>query len=49
LVQRHLGPLLFYEVSSVSTSDAQGPGDCGSVVFTAEEADGVGDEGSGCH
>jgi len=49
LVQRHLGPLLFYGVSSFSTSDAEGSGDCGSGVFTAEEADGVGDEGSGCH
>lgn len=37
------------EVSSVSTSDAEGPGGCGSGVFIAEEVDGVGDERSGCH
>jgi hypothetical protein len=34
-------------VSSDSTRDAEGPGDCGSGVFIAEEVDGVGDEGSG--
>jgi len=48
-VQGHLGPLLVFGVSSISTSDAEGPGDCGSGVFIAEEVDGVGDEGSGCH
>jgi len=49
LVQRHLGSLLFFGDSSVSTSDAEGPGGCGSGVFIAEEVDGVGDERSGCH
>jgi len=28
-------------------SDAEGPGDCGSGVFTAEQGDGVGDKGPG--
>ena len=28
-------------------SDADGPGQCGSTVFIAEEADGAGDKGSG--
>jgi hypothetical protein len=49
LVQRHLCPLPFFGVSSISTSDAEGPGDCGSGVFIAEEVDGVVVEGSGCH
>jgi len=32
-------------VSSVSTRDAEEPGDCGSGVLRAEEIDGVGDKG----
>jgi len=28
-------------------SDTEGPGDCGSGVFRADEADGVGDKGTG--
>ena len=28
-------------------SDAEGPGDCGSGVFIPEEADGIGENGSG--
>ena len=34
-------------MSSVSTRDAEGPGLCGSGVFTTEEIDVVGDIGSG--
>jgi len=33
-------------VSSVSTWDAEGPGDCGSAVFIAEELDGAGEKWS---
>jgi len=36
---------LFSKVSSVFTSDAEGPGDCESGVFIAEKADEVGDKG----
>jgi hypothetical protein len=31
-------------VSSFSAKDCEGPGDCGSGIFTAEEVDGVGDD-----
>jgi hypothetical protein len=37
---------VFCGVSSISTRDAEGPGDCGSGVFIAVEI-GVGDKGSG--
>jgi hypothetical protein len=37
---------VFSGFSSVSTRDAEGPGDCGSGVFTAEEVDGVGKRGT---
>jgi hypothetical protein len=37
----------FCEVSSVSIRDAEGPGECGSEVFIAQEVDGIGDKGSG--
>jgi hypothetical protein len=43
---RTLGSLYIHSgVSSVSTRDAEGPGDCGSAVFIAEEFDGVGEKG----
>ena len=35
------------EISSISTRQAEGPGECGSGVFIAEEVDGVGDMGLG--
>jgi hypothetical protein len=35
------------ESSSISTRQAEGPGECGSGVFRAEEVDGVGDKGLG--
>jgi hypothetical protein len=38
---------MFSGVSSVFTRDAEGPGNCGSGIFTAEEGDGVGDKWSG--
>jgi hypothetical protein len=38
---------VFSGVSSVSTRIAEGPGDCGSGVFIAEEVDGIGDRVSG--
>jgi hypothetical protein len=38
---------VFSGVSQVSTRDAEGPGDCGSRVFTAKGVDGAGDKGSG--
>jgi hypothetical protein len=38
---------VFSRVTSVCTRDAEGPGDCGSGVFIAEEVDGVGGKGSG--
>jgi hypothetical protein len=48
LVEGCQGPFLcFSGVSSFSTRDAEGLGNCGSGVFIAEEADGVGDKGSG--
>jgi hypothetical protein len=34
-------------VSSVFNKDAEGPEDCGSEVFIAEDVDGVGDKGPG--
>jgi len=37
-------PSLFSEVSSISTRDAEGPADCGSGVFIAEEFDGIGNK-----
>jgi hypothetical protein len=40
-------PFCVCQVSSVSTRDAEGPGYCGSGVFTAEQVDAVGDKGSG--
>jgi len=44
LIREHQNPLLFFSgVSSVSTRDAEGPGDYGIGVFTGEEVDGVGD------
>ena len=48
LVQGHQGPFLFFSgVSSVSTRYAEGPADCGSGVFIAEEVDEVGEKGLG--
>jgi hypothetical protein len=37
---------MFLGVSSPSTREAGGPGQCGSGVFIGEEIDGVGDKGS---
>jgi hypothetical protein len=48
LVLSHQGPFLFFlGVSSISISNAKVPEDCGSQVIIVEEADGVGDKGSG--
>jgi hypothetical protein len=48
LVQGHQGPFLFFSgVSSVSNRYAEGPADCGSGVFIAEEVDEVGEKGLG--
>jgi hypothetical protein len=38
-------PFSISGVSSLSTRDAEKPGDCGSGVFMAEEVDGVKDKG----
>jgi len=35
------------EISSISTRQAEGSGECGSGVFITEEVDGVGDKGLG--
>jgi hypothetical protein len=35
------------EISSISTKQAKGSGECGSGIFIAEEVDGVGDMGLG--
>jgi hypothetical protein len=40
-----LRSLYFSEVSSISTKDVEGPADCGSGVFIAEEFDGIGTDG----
>ena len=37
---------MFSRVTSVSTRNAEGPRDCGSGVFTAEQDDGAGGMGS---
>jgi hypothetical protein len=37
--------VIFSEVSSVSTTNPEGPEDCGSGPFIAKEFDGVGDKG----
>jgi len=42
-----VSPSNFSVVSAFSTRDAEGPGDCGSGVFIAEEVDGIGEQGSG--
>jgi hypothetical protein len=38
---------VFSRVTSVSTRNAEGPRDCGSGVFTAEQDNGAGGKGSG--
>jgi hypothetical protein len=47
LVQNNQGPPLCFLSPSVSIRDDEGPGDCGSGVFIAEEVDGAEGERSG--
>jgi hypothetical protein len=47
LVQGHQGLICVFWSSSISTRDAEGPGNCGSGVFVAEEVEVAGDKGSG--
>jgi hypothetical protein len=46
LVEGHKWPIVCFVVSSVSTWDAEEPGDCGTGVFIAEEGNRVGGKGS---